>query len=151
MIHPKCLILEYQQGKHGKYYQRYHFLYYFELEEAEWPTISIESYPIGRHLKGIFKQCNTPADQNNADKAQTAESLHVFKFQMAIPRHCHKRVRYNEQYDGDNCFLHKTILSPNNEDPKRVNEAMVKKSKSDFGIVLKQKWPLLSERPLLNL
>jgi hypothetical protein len=117
VIHAQCLILKDQDGKDRKYYQRDHLLYYLELKEAERATVAVESYSIGGDLKGIFKKCNAPADQDDAHQPKATEAFHILKLQMAVPCHSHKGIGYNEQDDRDDSFLHAILFKWINKDP----------------------------------
>ncbi len=110
MVHSEGLMFEHQQRKHRKHDQRDDLLYHLELKEAERAAIAIEADPIGRHLKGIFKQCDAPADEYDAEQTQRVEAFDVFEFQMPVPCHGHKRIRDKKEYDSDDRFLHVAIL-----------------------------------------
>ncbi len=42
--------------------ERDNLLYHFELHEAERTSIALETYPIGGHLKAVFKECDAPRE-----------------------------------------------------------------------------------------
>ena len=90
VISPQCFIFKDQQCKNGKNYECDNLLYDLELKEAEWAAIAIKAYPIGRYLKSIFKQCDAPANEDNAHEAQTIEAFHILKPQVPIPCQGHK-------------------------------------------------------------
>jgi hypothetical protein len=74
---------------------------------------------IGRHLKDIFKQRNPPADQNNRDQRKIFTPLHLFKFEMPIPREGHEGVGQREKDYGANsfqCFYPFNYQNPNTND-----------------------------------
>lgn len=69
MIDPKTLCLEQEDGKQGKYEQCNHFLDDFELPKIEWSPVIYIPDPVGRDHHTVFKEGNTPADEDHSRDA----------------------------------------------------------------------------------
>ena len=106
VIDAESLGLEHNEGKDGKDQQRDDLLDHLELKEAEGTAVATEADTVCGHLKGIFKQCDAPADKYDADEPQIAEAFHVFELEMPVPCQCHEGIGNDKQYDGDECSLH---------------------------------------------
>ena len=64
MVHPEMFIFKYDKSECRENQQSYNFLYYFQLNKGEGPTVSFIPYSVCRNLEGIFKQSNKPAEQD---------------------------------------------------------------------------------------
>ena len=79
MIPAKRLILKEDQCKERKDQKGYNFLYYFQLNQREGTSILMKPYTIGRHLKRILDQRNTPTQQNDSSQRQAIEPFLAFE------------------------------------------------------------------------
>ena len=60
-------------------------------------AIALETNFIGRHLHAIFKEGYNPRKCYYTDERPSVADVHLVKFQMTVPRKCHKHVCSNEQ------------------------------------------------------
>lgn len=58
-----------------------------------------EAKPVRRNLKDVFKQRNSPADQDHNNERQTLTPLHILELEMAIPCQCHECIGSDEEED----------------------------------------------------
>ena len=79
--------------------ERYDLLNHLQLDQREWTSIFTETDAVCGHLKEVFEQSNTPANQHDSDQAELIETLHLAEFEVAVPRHSHKHVGHHEQSD----------------------------------------------------
>ena len=92
MIPTKGFILKKQQRENHKNDQSNHFLYDFKLHQAKRTAIAFKPNAIGRHLKKIFKQSQSPTDQDNRNESGVFKPFEFFKFEMSIPSQGHEDV-----------------------------------------------------------
>jgi hypothetical protein len=104
VIPPKSLCFEKEQGKQHKDNQGNNFLHHLKFDETEWASIPFEPYFISRHLKTIFKQSNSPANEYDADERQRLEPFYFLELQMSIPGKGHKHIAQNQEEDGVKCL-----------------------------------------------
>ena len=95
---------ENEQREDGKYRERYNLLNYLQLDQRERTAIFAEADTVGGHLEEVFEQRNTPANQYDSYQSELVETLHLAKFQVAVPRHSHKHVGHHEQSDCHQSF-----------------------------------------------
>ena len=67
VVPPESLCFKKDQSENRKYGQRDHLLNHLELKKRKRTAIASESDAIGRDLKHIFEQSNTPTQQNNSE------------------------------------------------------------------------------------
>ena len=99
-------VLEEDQRKARKDYQRDHLLDDLQLDKAEWAALLLEADPIGGHLKTIFEEGYPPADQDNREQGRMPGAVLPKKTQMPVPGHRHKRIGKDQQPDGQKDGLH---------------------------------------------
>lgn len=80
MVPSKGFVFKHQQCKHRENHQGDHFLYDLKLDERKWATVFLKTDAVGRHLKKVFKQRDSPADQNNGDQWQGIKPLPLLEF-----------------------------------------------------------------------
>ena len=92
MIQPECFITKNNEGKKSKDNQSNYFLNDFQLPKIKRATKFVKSDSVGRHLKYIFEQSNSPAEKNYRWETPVTEPAKFFEFQMAKPSNGHKCV-----------------------------------------------------------
>src|SRR5690606_6600319 len=106
VIDPETLIFKHQHRKQGEDYQCNDFLNYLELPEIERSPVSLVTYLIGRYLKTVFEQGNSPTDQDDGPEPELGKSRHGIKLEMAVPGQGHKNIRNDQKGDGQDGFVH---------------------------------------------
>ena len=101
MVPPQFGAFEAEKAKDGENRERNHLLQHFELNEREWAAIAIKPDAIGRHLKAIFKQGQSPRKQNDGIERPIGAVARELQLQMAIPCKSHEYVRHDEQRHRD--------------------------------------------------
>ena len=97
MIPLQCLALEEDDGEDGEDGDGDYLLNHLKLHQGESTAIADESHTIGRHLAGILKERQEPADEDDdVEWRVVRDDFHLLKLQMAIPSERHKDVRHNE-------------------------------------------------------
>ena len=84
-------------GEQCKDYQRYNLLHHFELHQREWASVTRKPYSVGGYLARIFSQSDAPREYYDEPQGPRRYEFHLLQLQVAVPRKCHKDVRYDEQ------------------------------------------------------
>lgn len=92
MVQSELFISEDKQGEDAENEYRDNFLDNLQFYKREGTTGFSETYTVGRNLESVFKECNTPAEYDYSQEAQTLEPAHCFKLQMTIPCHSHESI-----------------------------------------------------------
>ena len=100
VVPPESLGFKKDQSENRKYSQRDHLLNHLELEKRKRTAVASESDAVGRNLKHIFEQSNTPTQQNNSEQGQIIEPPLPLQPQLPIPCKSHKNVGYDQQTDS---------------------------------------------------
>ena len=79
MIHLEGFLLEEDRGKEDKYQQGNHFLYHFQLNQRKGSPVAFKTNTVGRHLQAVFKQGDTPADQDHNDEGHLVKAFHLLE------------------------------------------------------------------------
>jgi hypothetical protein len=104
MVPPESFVFEKQHRKNDENHQRDHFLDHLELHQRKRAAVAFKTNPVRGNLEAIFKQCQSPADQNNRDEPGIFEPFKFFEFEMAIPRQSHENIREQQQANGRKTF-----------------------------------------------
>ncbi len=112
MVPFEGFVFKSHQCKAGKHNQSNDFLYYLKLHQRERATIAFKSNSVGRNLKKIFEECNSPANEDYGHKWQGLEPFHFLEFQMPVPSHRHKNVGQNQQANGVKSLHVNLFLKP---------------------------------------
>ena len=92
------LASEADDGEDGEDSNRDYFLDNFQLHKRKSTAIAHEADTIGRHLTGILKECQTPADEDNdVERSVVRDKFHLLQLQVSVPSECHEDIRYDEQ------------------------------------------------------
>ena len=97
MIPMQLLSLEHDICDDSENNQRHDLLNDFQLHKRERSAIALETNFIGRHLHAIFKEGYDPRKCYYTYEWPSVADVHLVKFQMTVPRKCHKHVCSNEQ------------------------------------------------------
>ena len=104
MIPAKGFILKKEQREKHKNDQSNHFLNDFKLHQSKRSAIAFIPNAIGWNLKKVFKQSQSPTDQDNRNETSVFKPFEFFKFEMSVPSQSHEDVGKDEQTDGDDAF-----------------------------------------------
>ena len=96
----KRLALEKKCDHEGEHYQRDNLLDDFQLPEAERATVAVEAEAVGWDLGAIFKESQSPREENDQNERPASRNLHFLKLQMAVPCECHEYVGKHQQKDS---------------------------------------------------
>lgn len=83
---------------------------HFQLHKAEGATVAVEAEAVGWNLGAIFKECQTPGEEDDKDEGPAGGDFHFLKLQMAVPGKCHEYVGKDQQKDCSYSFNHLTII-----------------------------------------
>ena len=83
---------EQQRRDEAEHHEADDFLNDLELDHAERSAVVPETDAVRGNLSAILKKSDTPAYQNNREKAEFFKVFHLTETQMAVPRYCHKGV-----------------------------------------------------------
>ena len=97
MIPVKRLTLKEDIGDGGKDYQRHALLDNLQLYERERTAVAVESQAIGRHLKAILEEGDTPREHNDTHQRPIAADTRLLEAQMTVPGQSHKDIAHEEQ------------------------------------------------------
>lgn len=106
MIPMQRLALEKERDNHSKDNQGHNLLNDFKLHKAERATVTVEAETVGRNLGAIFKESQSPREEDDQNERPARRDFHLLKFQMAVPRECHKYVGEHQQEDCSYRFHH---------------------------------------------
>lgn len=102
------LVLAEEQHEGGEDDKRDYLLNHFQLPQRERPAVLDAADTIGRHLKTVFEQGDSPAQQHDGRERQPFE----FRFEddVSVPRQRHEGVGADEQQDGEYSARHSTFV-----------------------------------------
>lgn len=80
MVRADLFVPEHQQGEQGEDQQCNDFLDHLELDQGKGSAVLYVSDPVGRYLEAVFKQGNTPADEDDGYQSQFAKPFPLVKF-----------------------------------------------------------------------
>lgn len=85
-------------GEEGKDCNGNDLLYHLQLHQSEGTAIAHKANAVGRHLTGILKERQKPADEDNdVEWCVVGDELHLLQLQVPIPGERHEDVRHDEQ------------------------------------------------------
>ena len=99
MVDPKSFTFEKYNCENCKNRECDNFLQNFQLPEIKRSAVFFETDPICRNLKTIFEKRNSPTDKDNRSQTQIVKPIHLFEFEMSVPRKSHKCVGNHQQND----------------------------------------------------
>ena len=99
MIPFKRLVLKKEKYEYRKHDQRYRFLKYFQLPQAERPAGYVAADAVCRNLKAVFKKSDAPTQNDDRRQAKFAEPRHLAEFEMPVPRKRHEKIGNDKKND----------------------------------------------------
>ena len=100
MVPLQFLPLKNEQGNDGEDSNGNHLGRNLELKQIERTAVALESHFVGRNEEAVFKQGNSPREQDDAEQGPGVQKTALFKLQMSIPGKCHEDVADNQQHNG---------------------------------------------------
>lgn len=88
---------EKQEGKDGEDGQRDDFLNDFKLHQGKRPAVQFIADAVGRHHQAVFKESNSPTDEDDGKQPQVLRELHFLELQVAVPSKSHEGIGQDEQ------------------------------------------------------
>lgn len=110
MVLVKGFVLEEKQGEAGKDDQGDNLLNDLELHEGKGPSVLVKANAVGRYLKAIFEEGDSPRKEDDPEEGPVGDDFHLLQFQMTVPGECHEDIRHNEQQDGVNALHDKEFF-----------------------------------------
>ena len=96
------LPLEHEHHYDGEDSERDNFLYHLELQQVERSAVACVADAVGRHGEAVFKECNTPREEDDQNEWPPGGDLHFAEFQMPVPGEGHKDVGQNQHHNSPN-------------------------------------------------
>ncbi len=100
MVHPETFLFEKQPRKSEKNQQGDDLLNDLELQQCVRSAIPAKAQLVGRHLKAVFKECQSPAQQNKREQSGLLKPAPFFDFKVAVPGQNHEYVADDQQQNG---------------------------------------------------
>lgn len=88
----KLLSLKEDVGNDAENNEGDDFLYDFKLHQCEWAAVAHETYPVGRHLTTVFKEGDSPREQDDAQQRPVGGDAGLVELQVPVPSQRHKDV-----------------------------------------------------------
>lgn len=109
VIHPERLIFEEDERENDKDHQRDHLLDDFELNQGERSAKFAKADAVGRDLKHVLKQCDTPTDEDDTHQAEVLAPGHLLEAEVTVPGESHEGVGESEKGYGNQGFRHQIM------------------------------------------
>ena len=91
------VLFEKKGDNQGKYRKGNYFLDYLQLHQVEGTAVVDETYAVGGNLGAIFKESQSPTEENDRNQRPSVRNLHLLQFQVPIPCESHEHIRCEQQ------------------------------------------------------
>ena len=133
----QALPLEQERSENREDNQGNHFLQDFELDQAERPSVSLETDAVRRNLERVLEQGNRPRKQDNGIQRPVRTDFHFLELQMPVPGECHEDIGNDQHPDGcQNFWIHRFFFASFGAAPfgKNVTKGLLGKRDSNTSL-----------------